>query len=108
MRSYSEDTAPQPCVLEAPAGAADSGVQWEDYIADSTQRLESIAEMSAQGEAVDRDSRDWMLTQVDYIVGAVGGDAIEMSEDMRSNMLQLLLAIANLNEQIRHDSSQAS
>jgi hypothetical protein len=104
MRSYSEDSAPQPCVIEAPAGSAETGVQWEDYVADSTQKLESIAEMSAQGEAVDRESRDWMLAQVDYIVEAVGNDAIEMSEDMRSNMLQLLLAIANLNEQIRHES----
>ncbi|SRR5579871_2071072 len=106
MRSYQEEDAPQPCVLEAPAGAADPGVEWEDYIADSTQRLESIAEMSAQGEPVDRESRDWMLTQVDYIVETVGNDAVQMSEDMRSNMLQLLLAIANLNEQIRQESSQ--
>lgn len=104
MRSYDEDSAPQPCVLEAPAGPAETGVQWEDYIADSTQKLESIAEMSAQGEAVDRESREWMLAQVDYIVEAVGNDAVEMSDDMRSNMLQLLLAIANLNEQIRHES----
>jgi hypothetical protein len=107
MRSYNEESAPRPCVLEAPAGAVDAGVEWEDYIADSTQRLESIAEMSAQGEPVDRGSRDWMLAQVDYIVETVGNDDIQMSEDMRSNMLQLLLAIANLNEQIRQESSQA-
>lgn len=105
MRSYNEQDAPHLGVLEAPAGAV--GVEWEDYIADSTQRLESIAERSAQGEPADRESRDWMLAQVDYIVEAVGNDEIQMSDDMRSNMLQLLLAIANLNEQIRQESSQA-
>ena len=107
MRSYNEENAPQPCILEEPAHPAGAGVDWEDYIADSTQKLESIAEMSAQGEPVDFESRAWMLAQVDYIVETVGNDEIQMSDDMRSNMLQLLLAIANLNEQIRQESSRA-
>jgi hypothetical protein len=47
-----------------------------------------------------------MLAQVDYIVETMGNDALEISDEMRSNMLQLLLAIANLNEQIRQGSSQ--
>lgn len=107
MWSYNEESTPQPCVLEAPAHPAEASVDWEDYIADSTQKLESIAEISAQGETVDFESRAWMLAQVDYIVETVGNDEIQMSDDMRSNMLQLLLAIANLNEQIRQESSQA-
>lgn len=107
MRSYEEENAPQSCVLEAPSHSPAAGVDWEDYIADSTQKLESIAETSAQGETVDRDSRDWMLAQVDYIVETVGNDEVQLGDDMRSNMLQLLLAIANLNEQIRQESSHA-
>jgi len=105
MASYYEQTHSQPCVIDAPAGIVEGGVQLEDYIADSTQRLESISERSSQGEAVDAESRHWMLDQVDYIVETIGNESLEISDEMRSNMLQLLLAIANLNEQIRHDSS---
>lgn len=108
MSSYSDEALSQPCVIDAPAGIVESGAQLEDYLAESTQRLESIAERSAQGETVDAESRQWMLDQVDHIVETVGNESIEISEDMRSNLLQLLLAIANLNEQIRHDSSSPS
>ena len=107
MASYSEEDYTQRSVLEAPAGIADAGVPLEDYLADSTQHLESIAERSAQGEPIDHESREWMLAQVDYIVESMGSDDLDISDDMRSNMLQLLLAIANLNEQIRHDSSHS-
>jgi hypothetical protein len=107
MASYSDESYSQRCVLDAPAAPTATAAQLEDYLAESTQRLESLTELAAQGEAIDPESRDWMLTQVDYIVETIGDDALELSDEMRSNMLQLLLAIANLNEQIRHDSSQA-
>jgi hypothetical protein len=107
MSSYGDELYAQPCVIEAPGGVAESGAQLEDYIADSTQRVESVEERLAQGESIDDGSRQWMLDQVDHIVETVGSESVEMSDEMRSNMLQLLLAIANLNEQIRHDSSAA-
>jgi ribosome assembly protein YihI (activator of Der GTPase) len=105
MGSYGNEMRSQRCVIDAPAGIAESGAQLEDYLADSTQRLESIVERLSQGEAVGAESRQWMLDQVDYIVETMGEDTLEISDEMRSNMLQLLLAIANLNEQIRHESS---
>ncbi len=46
-----------------------------------------------------------MLTQVDFIVETIGNENPELDDQMRSNLLQLLLAIANLNEQIRHQAS---
>ena len=64
-----------------------------------------INELVSLGEAVDRDSRDWMLAQVDFIVEAIGNESLELGDEMRSNLLQLLLAIANLNEQIRRQAS---
>src|SRR5215472_3834296 len=91
----------QGTMIEAPEGVVD-GAQLVDYIAEATQRLESIEELWARGEAVEADSREWMLGQVDYIVETIGNDQQELGDEMRSNMLQLLLAIANLNEQIRH------
>jgi|SRR5215469_2885017 len=106
MPLYEDEHHPQSCVIDAPAGVVDSA-QLVDYIAAATQRLETIEELWARGEAVDVDSRDWMLTQVDYIVETIGNDQQELGDEMRSNMLQLLLAIANLNEQIRHPAPPA-
>lgn len=106
MPIYEDEDYPRRCVIEAPAGVAD-GTQLVDYIADATQRLESIEELWARGEAVEADSREWMLGQVDYIVETIGNDEQELGDEMRSNMLQLLLAIANLNEQIRHPAPPA-
>ena len=50
---------------------------------------------------VDHNSREWMLAQVDFIIETIGNEDLEIGDEMRSNLLQLLLAIANLNEQIR-------
>lgn len=106
MPIYEDEVSPQPCVIEAPVGVAD-GAQLVDYIAESTQRLESIEEIWARGEGVDADSHEWMFSQVDYIVETIGNDEQELGDEMRSNMLQLLLAIANVNEQIRHPAPPA-
>jgi hypothetical protein len=45
-----------------------------------------------------------MLDQVDFIVEAIGNETLELGDEMRSNLLQLLLALANLNEQIRRQT----
>jgi flagellar biosynthesis regulator FlaF len=44
---------------------------------------------------------------VDFIVETIGNESPELSDELRSNLLQLLLAIANLNEQIRRQASLA-
>ena len=106
MPNYEDEDNPQSCVIEVPAVVVEAG-QLVDYIAESTQRLESIEELWARGEGVDADSRAWMLGQVDYIVETIGNDTQDLGDEMRSNMLQLLLAIANLNEQIRHPAPPA-
>jgi len=73
----------------------------QEYLRQSQQRLEAITEMSDRGETIDRGSHDWMLNQVDFIVESLGSDAGELNESLRSNLLQLILAIANLNQQLR-------
>ena len=46
-----------------------------------------------------------MLEQVDFIVETIGDESLDVGDEMRSNLLQLLLSIANLNEQIRSQTS---
>jgi hypothetical protein len=44
-----------------------------------------------------------MLSQVDFIVESLGTESGELDDSLRSSLLQLILAIANLNEQIRSE-----
>jgi hypothetical protein len=92
-------------VIDRPAGLDQSGARLDNYLLKSTQELNAITEIAGRGEVVDRDSRAWMLGQVDFIVETIGDDGLELDDEMRSNLLQLLLAIANLNEQIRSHAS---
>jgi hypothetical protein len=105
MANYNDERQSQTCVIDLATRPGEGEPQLEDYLAESTQKLESISELAARGEAIDRDLRDWMLGQVDFIVETIGNETLELGDEIRSNMLQLLLAIANLNEQIRHDAS---
>jgi hypothetical protein len=92
-------------VIDLPSNFGVGGPQLDAYLLKSTQELDEINELVSLGEVVDRDSRDWMLAQVDFIVEAIGNESLELGDEMRSNLLQLLLAIANLNEQIRRQAS---
>ena len=83
----------------------EGGPQLDNYLQRSTQELDAITELVSRGEVVDRDSRDWMLSQVDIVVDTIGNEGLDLSDETRSNLLQLLLALANLNEQIRRQTS---
>jgi hypothetical protein len=100
--SYSDGT-----VLDLDAVGADSNLCLGDYLASATRELNAMTELVNRGEAVNQDSREWLLNQVDFIVEVIGNESLELGDDLRSNLLQLLLSIANLNEQIRHQASLA-
>ncbi len=105
MTTPSRNSYSQECVIDLHTGLGEGGPRLGKYLLESTQELDAITEQASRGEAVDRDSRDWMLAQVDFIVDTIGDESLELDEEMRSNLLQLLLSIANLNEQIRHQTS---
>ena len=107
MTTPSRNRYSERSVIELPASFVEGGQSLDSYLADSTQELNAINELVSRGEAADREARDWMLAQVDFIVETVGSESLELGDEMRSNLLQLLLAIANLNEQIRQQASLA-
>jgi hypothetical protein len=107
MTIPSRDRHTQECVIDLPTGLAVGDLHLDDYLLKSKLELDAIAELADRGLAVDGDSREWMLAQVDFIVETIGNENLELDDVLRSNMLQLLLAIANLNEQIRHQASLA-
>jgi flagellar biosynthesis regulator FlaF len=105
MRTPDRTGYSQGRAIEPRTGLDESIPRLEDYLVKSTQELEAITGVANRGEIVDRNSRDWMLQQVDFIVETIGDESLELGDEMRSNLLQLLLAIANLNEQIRSQTS---
>lgn len=86
-------------VLEA---FGDHSLCLEHYVAEATQRLDAAKDSFCAGRGVDRETFDWLLAQVDYIVDTIGGETLTLSDDQRSKLLELLLGIANLNECIHH------
>ena len=92
-------------MIDPHATSEEGAPRLDDYFLKVTQELNAITELVGRGEIVDRNSRDWMLDQVDFIVETIGDEGLELGDGLRSNLLQLLLAIANLNEQIRCQAS---
>jgi len=105
MTIPSRDSYSEGCTVEIDAIPQEAGPCLDDYLPEATQRVDAITKQVRQGEPVDRGTRDWMLAQVDFVVETIGNENLELSEDLRSKLLQLLLSIANLNEHIRREAS---
>jgi hypothetical protein len=105
MATPSRNSQSQGSASKPQTGFDEERAGLDEYLVQSTQELNEISELANLGEIIDRKSRDWMLHQVDFIVETIGNEDLEVGDEMRSNLLQLLLAIANLNEQIRSQAS---
>jgi hypothetical protein len=105
MPTPSRNGYSQGCAIDPRTSFGEDGPSLDHYLLEATQKLNMITDLVSRGEMVDRNSRDWMLDQVDFIVETVGNEYLELGDEIRSNLLQLLLAIANLNEQIRCQAS---
>ena len=87
-----------------PGTPAQTAANLDIYLAAATAELNGYMQLLDLGQPLNRDARQWMLDQVDFIVATIGDESLELSEETRSYLLQLLLAIANLNEQLRHQA----
>jgi hypothetical protein len=105
MQTFAPEFYMQDCALDLSTNSAKPAPLMGEYLAMATKRLQVITEQVSRGESVDKDSHDWMLAQVDFLTDVFGNETLEFEDEVRSNVLQLVLAIANLNEQIRHQSS---
>jgi flagellar biosynthesis regulator FlaF len=92
------------CVMDVPTISSSTLPRLEDYFLKSTQKLDTISARVGRNERIDRAAHDWMLSSVDFLVETIGADGLELGDELRSNLLQLLLAIANLNERIRQQA----
>jgi hypothetical protein len=108
MHTLTPEIYLQDVALDPSTNTAKPAPLMSEYLAMATKRLQAITEQVGRGETVDKESHDWMLAQVDFLTDVFGNETLEFEDDVRSNVLQLVLAIANLNEQIRHQSTSNS
>lgn len=105
MTTHGQHDSTQAAVIDLHTVSDRRGKPLDDYLLESTHKLDALAELASQGEAIDSDAHSWMLAQVDFIIDTIGDESLELSDEARSNLLQLLLSVANLNEHIRHQAS---
>jgi hypothetical protein len=94
-------------VIDQPSNGIKSKLWMEEYLRQSNNRLGAIAEQVHRGEKIGSNSRDWMLNQVDFIVESLGTEPVKLANALRSGLLQLILAIANLDQHIRSEIQSA-
>ncbi|HSZ19474.1 MAG TPA: hypothetical protein VK770_06770 [Candidatus Acidoferrum sp.] len=105
MTTSNRDGHSQGILIDVPKNSDEGGSPFVTYLQESRQKLRAIIDLLDRGEVVDHDSHSWMLAQVDFIVDLVGNDDLELGAEIRGDLLQFLLAVANLNEQIRQQAS---
>jgi hypothetical protein len=105
MTTSNRDGHSHGILIDVPKNSDESGSRFVTYLQESRQKLRAIIDLLDRGEVVDHDSHSWMLAQVDFIVDLVGNDDLELGAEIRGDLLQFLLAVANLNEQIRQQAS---
>jgi hypothetical protein len=94
----------QDCAIEVPEALCDTSLCLEHYVAEAARRLDAAKDSFDGGRGVDRETLDWLLAQVDFVVETIGNESLTPSEDQRFKLLELLLGIANLNEYIRRSA----
>ena len=102
MTPPSNDTQDRAVKLRPAAHKSEQSL--DRYIAEANQRL-AIISNRVRLEEVDWEDRNWLLSQVEFVVDTLGAEGLQWSEEMQSRLLQLLLAIANLNEEVRRQES---
>jgi hypothetical protein len=95
------------CHSELAEGFANIGLCPIHYLGQARERLEKASNRLKCGLGVDAASLGWLLDQVDFIVDLIGSDPQGLTDGQRSELLQLLLSVANLNEEIRQRSAGA-
>ena len=82
-------------------GSSPTASGLDHYVESSNQKLDAITLCARRGEFIEAETRYWIIGQIEFLVQTISDAQLELNEDLRSNLLHLLLAFANLHEYIR-------
>src|SRR6266478_9972072 len=90
------------CIVEVPVALKMEGLCLNHYLEGASHRLAAATQEFQSGRDVDYDTMDWLLAQVDLAVEVLAQEDVNWDANQRSQLLELLLGVANLSEYIRH------
>jgi len=92
------------CTAEIPGVLEKEGLCLRHYLEKAFRELGRATQDFQLGEEVDYHAMDWLLAQVDFVVDWLAEEDTNLDSDQRSQLLELLLGVANLNEYVRHST----
>jgi hypothetical protein len=90
------------CNAELPLVLETEGLCLKHYLEKAFDKLAAATLDFQCGQDLDDDTMDWLLAQVDFVVDSLGQEDLNWDAEQRSELLQLLLSVASLNEVVRH------
>jgi hypothetical protein len=90
------------CSAPVPHGLIRHGVCLSHYLDDAFTRVSRTLELCQQGHPLDSGTLDWLTEQGDLAVRLLSQDGLAQFSNQRSELLELLLCLANVQECVRH------
>ncbi|MCI0624199.1 MAG: hypothetical protein L0387_21570 [Acidobacteria bacterium] len=87
-----------------PAPLAQNVLCLDHYVEKAASDLHAALDLCRQGHPVDSHDLDWLLAGADFAVQTLTQNRIGCSPTQRAKVLELLLALSNLQEYLRHHS----
>jgi hypothetical protein len=92
------------CANALPQGLAGERLCLDHFLDEAFLRTDETLERAHQGEELDPDDLEWLLSDALAIVKNLEEGAGDPNPDQRDRMLELLLILANLHEYVAHHS----
>jgi hypothetical protein len=97
------------CSAPIPPGLNRHRVCLSHYLDDAFTRLSRTLQDCQQGHPVDSETIDWLIEQGDVVVRLLSDDGMAKSSEKRTELLEMLLCLANVREYMRrHSVSKAT
>ncbi len=92
------------CVNALPQGLAAERLCLDHFLDEAFLRTDETVDRTRQGEALDPNDLEWLLSDALAIVKNLEEGAGNPNPEQRDRMLELLLILANLHEYVAHHS----
>jgi hypothetical protein len=94
------------CANPIPAALAGARLCLDHFVDEAFVRTDSALSRCREGQSIDPDGLQWLLSDALAIVKNLEEGADEPKPEQRDRMLELLLILANLHEYVAHHSVQ--
>jgi hypothetical protein len=90
------------CSAPVPLGLDGHGVCISHYLREAFTRVSGTLELCQRSQPLDSETVDWLIEQGALAVRLLSGNGMAKSSEERTELLELLLCLANVQEYVRH------